>query len=333
MPIEYLPSMSRPAVKPAAGDEAAAGGPAASLARTARELYRSRIPRWYDPVAHFAIILALGTGAIYAAASGIAQIGLAGLIVILAAAAFFNVAEWSLHRFIEHMPRRPFEASYRRHVLGHHRFFNSADKLLEQPIDCRIVLFPPYTLVLIMAVALVTAIPAAVALGPGEARLWFISIVVMYLVYEVVHLLCHARSARIVNRIPLVNTIRRHHLAHHDETLMAKYNFNLTVACSDWLFGTSDLKGGLLRHLFNGSRSDRRKVSAGKASRRAESRYKLQTIPEDPHQRQRSAIGGLVTGGAAAAEGIVLFGTTPQSIALSAFVGLIIAGYASAARL
>jgi hypothetical protein len=33
---------------------------------------------------------------------------------------------------------------------------------------------------------------------------------------------------------------------------MMEVNMNLTFPIADWLFGTSDLKRGLLGHLFNG---------------------------------------------------------------------------------
>jgi hypothetical protein len=33
---------------------------------------------------------------------------------------------------------------------------------------------------------------------------------------------------------------------------MMERNFNLTYPVADWFFGTSDLKCGLLKHIFNG---------------------------------------------------------------------------------
>jgi hypothetical protein len=56
----------------------------------------------------------------------------------------------------------------------------------------------------------------------------------------------------LVRHIPLVNSIRRHHIAHHNTALMMERNFNLTYPIADWFFGTSDLACGLLRHVFNG---------------------------------------------------------------------------------
>jgi hypothetical protein len=55
-----------------------------------------------------------------------------------------------------------------------------------------------------------------------------------------------------VRNIPFVNTIRRHHTAHHNQGIMMDRNMNLTFPVADWLMGTSDLNRGLLGHIFNG---------------------------------------------------------------------------------
>ena len=60
------------------------------------------------------------------------------------------------------------------------------------------------------------------------------------------------KDDRLVRRTPFMNTIRRHHIAHHDQAIMMGTNFNLTYPFADWLFGTSDLDRGALGHLFNG---------------------------------------------------------------------------------
>jgi hypothetical protein len=55
-----------------------------------------------------------------------------------------------------------------------------------------------------------------------------------------------------VRLCPLINTIRRHHAAHHSQPIMMERNMNLTYPIADWYMGTSDLDRGLLGHLFNG---------------------------------------------------------------------------------
>ena len=73
-----------------------------------------------------------------------------------------------------------------------------------------------------------------------------------------------------------MNTLRRHHTAHHNARLMMEVNMNLTFPIADWLFGTSDLNRGLIGHLFNGydtrflkTQPARHAASAGRGGERA----------------------------------------------------------------
>lgn len=67
------------------------------------------------------------------------------------------------------------------------------------------------------------------------------------------------RDDRPAQYIPLEISIRRHHIAHHNTALMMERNFYLTCLIADWFFGTSDLSCGLLRRVFNGYDTRRRK--------------------------------------------------------------------------
>jgi sterol desaturase/sphingolipid hydroxylase (fatty acid hydroxylase superfamily) len=73
-----------------------------------------------------------------------------------------------------------------------------------------------------------------------------------YMIYEFMHFCCHVDENWFVRHCPFVNTLRRHHTAHHNFELMMEKNMNLTFPLADWLFGTSDLDRGLTGHLFNG---------------------------------------------------------------------------------
>ena len=82
----------------------------------------------------------------------------------------------------------------------------------------------------------------------------------IYLLYEFMHFCCHVGENAFVRNCPFVNTLRRHHIAHHNTRLMMETNMNLTFPIADWLFGTSDLDRGLLGHLFNGYSSEHLKT-------------------------------------------------------------------------
>jgi len=66
------------------------------------------------------------------------------------------------------------------------------------------------------------------------------------------HFIWIVKENSFVRHCPLINTIRRNHIAHHEQRMMTKVNMNLTFSIADWLFGTSDLDRGLFGTLFNG---------------------------------------------------------------------------------
>jgi hypothetical protein len=87
----------------------------------------------------------------------------------------------------------------------------------------------------------------------------------VYLNYELFHWGCHIKDDRVLRYIPLMNTIRRHHIAHHNQAIMMGTNMNLTYPIADWLFGTTDLDRGLLGHIVNGYSTRYRKSDLKRA--------------------------------------------------------------------
>ncbi len=217
-----------------------------------RAEFRDRIAPAYAGLPHVALIYALGAAAIWFSARQIHAPVWSEFLVIPVAFCISNVFEWWIHKYVMHRPVRFLMGIYNRHTLAHHRFFTDIEPTIDNLRDFRIVFFPPYALVAFMVLSLP---PAAIlgALGlPNAGWLLLITNVALYLNYEVFHLCCHVKDDRIVRHIPLVNSIRRHHIAHHDPEIMMERNFNLTYPVADWFFATSDLQCGLLKHIFNG---------------------------------------------------------------------------------
>jgi sterol desaturase/sphingolipid hydroxylase (fatty acid hydroxylase superfamily) len=100
------------------------------------------------------------------------------------------------------------------------------------------------------------SIPPAIVAGwlisPNVGWLLISTTTSMYLIYEFMHLCCHVDENWFVRHMPFVNTLRRHHTAHHNQSIMMERNTNLTFPIMDCLMGTSDLNRGLLGHVFNG---------------------------------------------------------------------------------
>ena len=162
--------------------------------------------------------------------------------------------EWAVHRFVMHRPVniKGLRAIYERHTLNHHQFFTDEEMRFRDHKDWRVTVFPPYALV----VFILMSIPGGLILGwlfsPNVGWLFMCTTTGMYLIYEFMHFCCHVDENWFVRNCPFVNTLRRHHTAHHNARLMMETNMNLTFPIADWLFGTSDLDRGLLGHLFNG---------------------------------------------------------------------------------
>jgi hypothetical protein len=180
-----------------------------------RQEYRSRIVGWYDGYVHILIIYAMGAAAFYIYVAHIHNVTWLEWLTLPLTFLFTNIFEWAVHRFIMHRPVniKGLRAIYERHTLNHHQFFTDEEMRFRDPKDWRVTVFPPY---------------------------------------EFMHFCCHVDENAFVRHCPFVNTLRRHHTAHHNGRLMMEVNMNLTFPIADWLFGTSDLNRGVIGHLFNG---------------------------------------------------------------------------------
>jgi hypothetical protein len=162
--------------------------------------------------------------------------------------------EWWIHRYIMHRPIRirGLRPIYERHTLNHHQFFTDDEMRFRDQKDWRVTFFPPYALVVFILMSASPALILGQIVSANVGWLFLCATTGMYLTYEFMHFCCHVDENRFVRYCPFVNTLRRHHTAHHNARLMMEVNMNLTFPIADWLFGTSDLKRGLLGHLFNG---------------------------------------------------------------------------------
>ncbi len=236
--------------------------------RTYREIYRSRVVGWYNGWLHVALIYTIGIAAMTIYIESMSNIQWYEWLIVPAVFFGANFFEWFLHRYIMHRPSNfaPFRAIYQRHTLMHHQFFTDEEMRFAGSHDFRVTFFPPYALVTFLCMSIPMALMAGWLFGPNVGWLLISSTTVMYLLYEFMHACCHIDENWFVRNVPFINTIRRHHTAHHNQSIMMERNMNLTFPIMDWLFGTSDLNRGLLGHLFNGYdtrfvKTDMRKTS------------------------------------------------------------------------
>lgn len=224
-----------------------------------REQYRASTPAWYRGEMHLAFTLIFTFGVILFCATRLHDTSWSEwLFVVVPMLVFGNWAEWAGHRYLLHSPRSLLKSAYKRHVATHHQFFSHQTLDYHGQRDWRALLFPPFAPVLFVG----AAVPPALLLGMlWSANAGYIAVLTMaayFLMYEGLHTLSHLEHP-ILDRLPLVNTVRRMHVLHHNPDFMHTHNFNLTFPLCDALFGTSDLNKGVIGTLFNGMSDDARK--------------------------------------------------------------------------
>jgi len=220
-----------------------------------RAAYRLRIETWYSASAHVVLIYALGIGALFLFLSQTSHpITWYQWAVIPLVALVSNILEWAMHLYVMHRPRKNMiaRAIYKRHTQMHHQFFTETNCKIDAIRDFRIVFFPPYTEIAALALAVPGSLLIGLLLGANAGWLSMSTVVSLYMVYELFHLCCRVNDNWFVRTTPFINTIRRHHVAHHEHAIMMDRNMNLTFPIADWLFRSSDLNRGLLGTLFNG---------------------------------------------------------------------------------
>ena len=221
--------------------------------RKFREQYVANISPWYNGLVHVAVTYGVGLAMIGWCVSRMQDARWEWLLVIPVAIAG-NFAEWGMHRYVMHrlVDRFAIRAIYDRHTRQHHQYFTDNDVTIDTTREFRIVFFPWRLLATLAVIGGTFGWIASLLWNANAGYVVFITMVGHYLVYETFHYCCHVHDNGFVRNMPFINTIRRHHTAHHNMGIMMHLNMNLTFPIADWAMGTSDLNRGLLGHLFNG---------------------------------------------------------------------------------
>ena len=218
-----------------------------------REQYRAAISRWYSGLVHIGVMYAAGIAGVWYCVSQLQNARWEWLLLIPVLIGG-NFVEWSMHKFVMHrlIDVYALRAIYDRHTRQHHQYFTDNDATIDSIREFRIVFFPWRVLIVLAVFGLLFGWIASVLINANAGYIVFIGMIGHYMVYETFHFCCHVRDNWFVRHFPLINTIRRHHTAHHNMGIMMHVNMNLTFPVADWFLNTSDLKRGLLGHLFNG---------------------------------------------------------------------------------
>ncbi|MBM3394243.1 MAG: sterol desaturase family protein [Betaproteobacteria bacterium] len=221
--------------------------------RKFREQYQSQISPLYNGLVHIGVMYAVGLAVILYSLSRLENAAWEWLL-ILPVFFFSNMFEWWIHKYVMHrlVDVWALRAIYDRHTRQHHQYFSDSVMTVDGTREFRIIFFPWRALFTFMAMGVPFALALGWALGANAGYILMITIVGQYLIYETFHYCCHCHANWFVLNMPFVNTIRRHHTAHHNMGIMMERNMNLTFPIADWFMGTSDLDRGLIGHLFNG---------------------------------------------------------------------------------
>ncbi len=216
--------------------------------------YRWRIVGWYNGYFHVLVIYAMGALSMTYYIQHIHDVRWWEWLSIPVFFLVCNIFEWAVHRYVMHRPIniRGLRAIYNRHTLNHHQFFSDTEMRFRDHRDWRVTVFPPFALATFIMMSVPPAVIIGLAVSSNVGWLLMCTTTGMYRIYEFMHFCCHVDESWFVRNCPFVNTLRRHHFAHHNTRIMMETNMNLTFPIADWLFGTSDLDRGLLGHLFNG---------------------------------------------------------------------------------
>lgn len=152
---------------------------------------------------------------------------------------YANMAEYWGHRGPMHRPFKFLRTIYHRHAGQHHTFFTDEHMEFRSHKDFKAVLFP---LEMVLFFGLGFALPLwiilTVLISENTAWLAVATGAAYYLHYEWLHFVYHYPRNTWLGRLPLMKVLRKLHQTHHNQSLMTRYNFNITYPIGDWLFGT-----------------------------------------------------------------------------------------------
>jgi hypothetical protein len=209
------------------------------VARYRDEYRATEIPAGYDGRGHLAFTFGFGTAALAFCLWMARGAGPIEWLAVPLALAYANLAEYVGHRFPMHRPYPGLGLIYKRHAGQHHRFFNHDSMPLDSRRDLRAVLFPPVLVVFFFGLfATPVWFLLAWLVSRDVAWLFLASGVFYYVHYEFLHLAYHLPESHPIAKLWLVRKLRWLHQTHHDPSLMARQNFNITWPLCDWVFGT-----------------------------------------------------------------------------------------------
>ncbi|MEQ1519416.1 MAG: hypothetical protein ABL931_23320, partial [Usitatibacteraceae bacterium] len=185
--------------------------------RKFREQYVAQISPWYHGLLHIGVMYTAGIASIWWCLSQMRDARWEWLLVLPVALAG-NFVEWGMHKYVMHRLRDVFalRSIYDRHTRQHHQYFTDNDVTIHTVKEFRIVFFPWRVLTVLAVAGGLISLAVAAAVNANAGYVTFVTMIGHYMVYETFHFCCHVPENWFVRNAPFINTIRRHHTAHHN---------------------------------------------------------------------------------------------------------------------
>lgn len=203
-----------------------------------RARYRAAISPRYSVWLHAGFVLAWGVATLWFFWRQVTHPTMLEWLAVPAALLFCNWGEYRIHQGLGHTRTQWAKLFYQRHTGDHHSFFAEGNMHWEGARDWRVILFPPW---LIVVFTLTLALPAWWLLkgwNVNAAALFGGTVIAGYLLYEFMHACEHLPDGHPMAAWPWIRQMRRLHQLHHRRSLMAERNLNIVMPLMDWLHGT-----------------------------------------------------------------------------------------------
>ncbi|HEX5356409.1 MAG TPA: sterol desaturase family protein [Aquabacterium sp.] len=204
-----------------------------------RQRYRAQVSPHYSALLHAAFVFGLGLTAYGALLSQVQQAlpwqWLAAPLGLLV----FNAAVYLVHRELGHHKRSWAALFYARHTGDHHSFFSEREMSYDSWLDWRVILFPPWLIVVYLAAFVAPSVWIISALVDANTGWIFGAHATMgYLLYEFFHTCHHLPDGHWLTNLPWLREMRQLHRLHHRRDLMHTHNFNIVLPLMDKVCGT-----------------------------------------------------------------------------------------------
>lgn len=203
-----------------------------------RTEYRAGIHRFYNAWLHAGFVFAWAVGFLLFFVTRLTDVSALEWLTVPLTQVFFNWGEYTVHRNFGHHKNKLGALFYKRHTGDHHSFFVETRMPYEQARDWRVILFPPWLIVLYSVFLTLPAWWLLSLVNPDVAALFCATLLCGYLMYEVFHSCEHLPDDHVLSRLPWIRHMRRLHALHHRRDLMQTKNFNISFPLFDWIYGT-----------------------------------------------------------------------------------------------